>query len=1150
MALTSKNKERIDRLNFAKGGGFLDFITDRRKLVAADSKFLFVGLGGKGSNTVAGIKTGVYQKIICDENLKRPENFEYLVIDADIENMDNLMRGAFGEIGLSGSPADAEICQLYDRTAAERLSPSKRHEIQENITEWINPTMNQELQGKGAGGIRQAGRYLLFGDMAFQKVKNTLYHKLRWLHGQITNTATQDLIVYIFAGVGGGTGSGIVIDIPYIIREICRQHNWKIKIYSYIFLPDTYSEEARNHSHVKYNSYAALKEIDTLMNIGQMDGVAHFRAKYAADFVVDSTERIFDSCVLVSGKRIDGMVLHPDRFSRKVVVDNIINLVTQNVTDKGFLANSFLDNSATMIQNAVRKLPETSVPRNAYYQYTVIGTGTLVLPIEQILAYIAHGTMDILAGAWDRHAQQTDVEDLLAKIPMKPQELAGAIIEKSDVPLLRYAAGIGGKVDKMQVIDDTLFNIIRQYWLKRNVDLYDAWDKAKNIYLEFIIRQVRESYYAAFKDEEKGIYFLKELLSSRVIEGERFNGVYQRISEEYMTSIAGLIGGERERQNVINQRIDEIKRELEFPVSLFKGRLIEEYRELCVDKLVCENRVYMYDELVRDCLKQIRGFLQARMDELQTYIDIFAYMREIVDQNYQSVMAGTMPQVEYAGKLVDFSHTNDEATQQIINYMDSMLASKKPGGVVTELEELILNTEDKWRSSEETFNPISVFVSFLEKEYEEIPNLTIEKFIKLKYGENGFDIGMQNICQELKNKAEIIFPADTIISLQSLASKTYVVVPAGAVDIAKNMNAFAETYGAEVAQSNDMDSMFWYNMVIGVPIFLLRDIKEYEELYEKNNIAGMHCWDSPTANWKDWPTLNNQALWSMPDLNIRERKFAEKVQEDVEKYLACGLIWMEERTKLYSAWCMPVDNSRVTKDTILDWCKEDYLKAPIYDEEGNVETGEAFTRVLVSKHNFNQYQVQIPTVYMDNVTRDSLYKLIRMNIFLYHRLQDTYVVYTACRKMIEKENGNQLKVKNMQRFYDYVRTGIIQITEDAVFLVHEDGEEEEIMYFEEYSVLENQFYIYYAFNNFMVKYEEEQLEEIDRYRKELSDDRTEAVREKYRELSENFIEICTKMRDTLKRLDTKKMLEKAGQANMISIYGEFFDTFIGMKKGK
>ena len=85
----------------------------------------------------------------------------------------------------------------------------------------MNPQIQAELQGNGASGIRQAGRYLLFGEDAFQKLRNALYNKLQSLHNQIVDSAKEELIVYIFAGVGGGTGSGTVIDIPYIVRKIC-----------------------------------------------------------------------------------------------------------------------------------------------------------------------------------------------------------------------------------------------------------------------------------------------------------------------------------------------------------------------------------------------------------------------------------------------------------------------------------------------------------------------------------------------------------------------------------------------------------------------------------------------------------------------------------------------------------------------------------------------------------------------------------------------------------------------------------------------------------------------------------------------------------------------------------------------------------------
>ncbi len=151
MALNADEKKRLDKLDFAMGGGFSDFITDRQKLNPSNSKFLFIGLGGKGSKTVAGIKTEVYKKIKCNEKKKRPDNFEYLVIDTDMESMEHLVKGGFGEVGLSDDPTDFEACQLYDAKAAKLLKPGNRKLIPNYISEWLSPTMNLTLQGKGAG---------------------------------------------------------------------------------------------------------------------------------------------------------------------------------------------------------------------------------------------------------------------------------------------------------------------------------------------------------------------------------------------------------------------------------------------------------------------------------------------------------------------------------------------------------------------------------------------------------------------------------------------------------------------------------------------------------------------------------------------------------------------------------------------------------------------------------------------------------------------------------------------------------------------------------------------------------------------------------------------------------------------------------------
>lgn len=116
----------------------------------------------------------------------------------------------------------------------------------------------------------------MFGGK-FEDLWNALEKKLTRLHTLIKNQEKEKLIVYIFAGIGGGTGSGTIIDIPYIVREIVKRKEWSTDVYGYIFLPDTYSTKVE---HMSINSYAALQEIDALMSLGDTKEVLKRRMEH------------------------------------------------------------------------------------------------------------------------------------------------------------------------------------------------------------------------------------------------------------------------------------------------------------------------------------------------------------------------------------------------------------------------------------------------------------------------------------------------------------------------------------------------------------------------------------------------------------------------------------------------------------------------------------------------------------------------------------------------------------------------------------------------------------------------------------------------------------------------------------------------------
>ena len=104
MPLNAEQKKRMDKLDFSMGGGYSDFLTNMQKAEPSNSKVLFIGLGGKGGEIVAELKTQIHRKIKCPANRNKPDNFEYLAIDTDGKSLERLTAQTFGQIGLDNTP--------------------------------------------------------------------------------------------------------------------------------------------------------------------------------------------------------------------------------------------------------------------------------------------------------------------------------------------------------------------------------------------------------------------------------------------------------------------------------------------------------------------------------------------------------------------------------------------------------------------------------------------------------------------------------------------------------------------------------------------------------------------------------------------------------------------------------------------------------------------------------------------------------------------------------------------------------------------------------------------------------------------------------------------------------------------------------------
>ena len=1145
MALTAEETKRLDKLGFANGGGYSDFLTGVQKQNPSSDKFLFIGLGGKGCSTVAHLKTEVYKKIQCPADKIKPDNFEYLAIDTDDNSLNQLCHSGLGEVGLSNAPQDQEVFHLYDANVAAVLADPARWP--DNIKSWMNTSLSANLVGAGAGGIRQAGRGLLFGGSTIGDLWTRISNKFTRLNSVGGNA----LIVYVFAGVGGGTGSGTIVDIPYIVREIARRAGWAIKVYGYIFLPDTYVVGRNAAPHIEKNSYAALQEIDSLMNLAEMGNAGHFKAIYAPGYEVDSTENIFESCVLVSGKRGTGLVPRPDRFSQRVAIDNVLTQITDTTDNNGqMISRSFLDNQKVAVKMRVNA-QGPNIPRNAYYQYLGIGIGAVELPLDQMLAYIAYGVVNKMQAGWAIHATQQNADTALRSYGLDPASVGNQIIQDSAVGLFKYTKDMKNGITREMVKDQRWYNQIKALWMGYHTSMYTQWDIARQKNTSVIANNIARDFQTKFTGPNFGIYFLRELLASRRVAEDGINGTLEQIKKDYYeTQLESLINGARagRKQAIADMNRIENGHYFFFP--------FDEYGEACVKRLVWEDMEYLYDHHVRECLDEAIADLEGKIDEVQKYIDIFAYIKNLVASNYQLAMSGNMPShAEYASQLLDFSQ-NTTAVQAVVTYLDAMLQQKTNTGLVTAFESEIWKNKNEWINSSEEFNPIQTFVNFLEGQFAPIVALSLDQFLMMQYSQQSVPGAITAMCSKLQQNADVLFPSIPQMPMSSLPSNNWIIVPANAGTLTANVAAYVGgVQNASVAYSSDRNRIYWYNLTAGIPMFALPDIHSYEDQYKtnlQNNDFGVHLQETEEDNWKDLPLLDNQTFWPQGYVDQDEVRYTQLVQRKTKEFCDAGLI-QQTNQDLYEAYVLNDDVLTETgKDEILIWCKDTYMKNPVY-KDGLMDAGTGFVNELynfcrTNRDSMRKIPIQNGSMMMNITNADNLYKAMRMQRFLYKRLCQTFEIYRECRDMIDQHNQTLLKAQKLNadtaRFAKLIKAGIIQIQDKEELAYYEDSTGKQTVFVNYFSLnpVEKTYAVYHVFEKFCEidgEITAELEKDHDEYINQANQDKEmiNAYKSRGEELSEKANEAINQ----LNKYTTQKDFEMIGKPEMPNMLNNFYN---------
>lgn len=175
------------------------------------------------------------------------------------------------------------------------------------------------FDGKGASARPLNGRILLSGGNAVAALEACIDQCVRELMNPQFVVGTPTLHVIFTASFCGGTGSGTIVDLAYMVRHILTHLNVPFDLTCYALTPSA----CHNNTAEQANFIATLKTVQYYMNIHYNNG--RFTHIYAPAFTVDSRENIFSGLYLVEGQRNGILFQEPHEEAIYTAARSILN---------------------------------------------------------------------------------------------------------------------------------------------------------------------------------------------------------------------------------------------------------------------------------------------------------------------------------------------------------------------------------------------------------------------------------------------------------------------------------------------------------------------------------------------------------------------------------------------------------------------------------------------------------------------------------------------------------------------------------------------------------------------------------------------------------------------------------------------------------
>jgi hypothetical protein len=285
---------------------------------------LVIGIGGTGANTLESNRRRMIEKYGSLENVPM---IRYLYVDTDPKWWQDHHSRVEQHIRLS----DQEFVDIQFPGAAELYRGIKRGSYPHYNWFDLQKLENLKSVTDGAGTVRQMARLAFW--FQYSKIREAIEEQLNALRNDSVATymrthhgiqLDEGINVYIVAGLGGGTGSGLWLDMAYLVRKILKDMGitGANQVVGYGVLPQAYKD--LTGANALANGYAVLKELNYYSYLysptNQLASV-YGEPVWDADYLRDNINRVsfkrqapFEFCYLLDARNANVDLHRKDIF--------------------------------------------------------------------------------------------------------------------------------------------------------------------------------------------------------------------------------------------------------------------------------------------------------------------------------------------------------------------------------------------------------------------------------------------------------------------------------------------------------------------------------------------------------------------------------------------------------------------------------------------------------------------------------------------------------------------------------------------------------------------------------------------------------------------------------------------------------------------